>query len=66
MIGSIFKQLKANKKPQQFLINTNYAAGNDPEVNIIREVAKHYDAKLAAVGQNFTQTSDIRKSYRRC
>ncbi len=48
-----------NEKPQAFLINTNYADSSDPEVKIVREVAQHYQAKLIAIGQNFTMTPNI-------
>ena len=41
-------------KPTAFLINTNYSLSDDPDVDVIRKVAKHYDAKLLAVGQNFS------------
>lgn len=51
-----FKNTKVKKTPKQLLINTNYATKDDPEIEVIREVAKHYGAKLAAIGQNFTQT----------
>ena len=53
---------KINDKPKQFLLNTNYALKDDPEVRLIKEVATHYGAKLTAVGQNFTQTNDLSKA----
>lgn len=40
-------------KPRMFLVNSNYTGNHDPEMELIREVAKHYDAKLAAIGMNF-------------
>lgn len=43
-----------NEKPKQILINTNYFGKDDAEIEIIRKVAKHYGAKLAALGVNFT------------
>lgn len=49
-------------KPKQFLVNTNYADARDPEIELIRQVAKHYGAKIAAVGQNFAQTDDLSKA----
>jgi len=52
----------AQPKPKQFLINTNYATRDDDEVKIIKAVADHYGAKLAAVGQNFVMTEDISKA----
>lgn len=51
-----FKKTKINKSPKQFLINTNYALKDDPEIQLIRDVAKHYKARLTAIGQNFSQT----------
>jgi hypothetical protein len=53
---------KINAKPQQFLINSNYQLNHDPEVELIREVAKHYGARLAAVGVNFSQTFETIKA----
>lgn len=52
----------ANEKPKQFLINTNYADANSPEILTIKEVAKHFDAKVTAIGMNFSQTLDTRKA----
>lgn len=49
-------------KPKQFFVNTNYAGPHDQEVNVIREVAKHYSARLAAVGVNFSQSIDVTKA----
>lgn len=49
-------------KPKQFLINTNYMDRNDPEIQLIRDVAKHFDAKCAAIGMNFAQSTDISKA----
>ncbi len=53
---------KVSKTPKQFLINSNYNGKNDPETELIRTVAKHYGAKLTALGQNFSQTFDTRKA----
>ena len=58
------KQYKAKRKiskgkPKAFLINTNYAGSADPDVDLIRRVAKdHYGAKVMAVGMNFQSTAD--------
>lgn len=49
-------------KPKQFLVNTNYADARDPEIELIRQVVKHYGAKLSAVGQNFAQTDDLTRA----
>lgn len=48
--------------PKQFLINTNYSDRNDDFVLAIKEAAKHYGAKVAAIGQNFSQTIDITRA----
>lgn len=53
---------KISKIPRQFLINSNYNLKNDSEVELIRTVAKHYNAKLTAIGQNFSQTLDTTKA----
>lgn len=60
---SLFKDMRPpNVSIKQFLINTNYQLKDDPEITVIREVAKHFGAKLTAIGQNFSQTDDIRKA----
>lgn len=46
-------------KPKVFMVNTNYATADDPEIQLIKEVAKHYDARVIAVGQNFAPTVDV-------
>jgi hypothetical protein len=48
-----------SEKPKQILVNTNYMDQNDPAIVAIRDVAKHYDARLVAVGLNFSQLKDI-------
>lgn len=48
--------------PKQFLINTNYAGKDDPEIVVIKEVAKHFGAKVAAVGINFVSQFDLTKA----
>jgi len=53
---------KIAAKPEQFLLNSNYIVPEDPEVNLMREVAKHYGARLAVVGQNFVPAADIMKA----
>lgn len=40
-------------KPKVFLINTNYNTANDPEIELIRAVTKHYGAQMIATGVNF-------------
>lgn len=47
------------KKPTSFLINTNYSGKGSPEVDVILEVAKHYDATVKALGGNFTPSWDV-------
>jgi glycosyltransferase involved in cell wall biosynthesis len=55
---------KSNKRPRitnlkTILFNSNYQSPDDPEVQVLREVAKHYGARLMAVGQEFTTTFDM-------
>jgi hypothetical protein len=50
------------EKPEQFFINTNYAGKEDSYIITIKEVAKHFGAKVAAVGQNFTSQFDLSKA----
>ena len=49
-------------KPKTFLVNSNYFVGNDPVIEIIREVSKHYKARLIAVGMNFGASNDVMKA----
>lgn len=51
----------ANATPKQFLINTNYSGKDEPLVMAVRDAAKHYGAKVAAVGENFMMSADISK-----
>ena len=53
---------KISKTPKQILINTNYQSNHDPEVEMIRTVAKHYGARLTAIGEGFSQTFDTLKA----
>lgn len=53
---------KIAKAPKQILFNSNYNNTNDQEVKILRDVAKHYGAKLAAIGQNFGHSPDPMKA----
>lgn len=50
---------KISEKPKQFLVNSNYVGKDDAEIKIIREVANHYGAKLAAIGVNFAPAIDL-------
>lgn len=45
--------------PKVFLVNSNYFGGHDPEIEVIREVTRHYGARLIAVGQNFGPSNDL-------
>lgn len=54
-----FKPGKFNPKIKQILFNSNYHSANDPEVMVIKEVAKHYGAKLMAIGENFSTSQDL-------
>ncbi len=59
-----YKNIKpvSEGKPKQFLINTNYSDKNDPVVAVVRETAKHFGAKVAAVGANFAQSFDLTRA----
>lgn len=46
-------------KPKMILFNTNYFCNTDPEFVVMKKVAKHYGAKLAAIGQNFVVTKNV-------
>lgn len=52
-------QRKVSETPKVFLINTNYNGGNDPEIEVIRAVVKHYGANLIATGANFGTSPDM-------
>lgn len=45
--------------PKTFLINSNYLALNDPQVQVLKDVVKHYDAQFKAIGANFTGSWDL-------
>lgn len=53
------KTKKPSKKPKQILLNSNYSTPTDPDVLLLKEVAKHYGAKLIAIGVNFTPSLNI-------
>lgn len=48
-----------SEKPKQFLVNTNYSDSKDPFIVSLRAAAKMMGARLAAVGQNFSQQFDL-------
>jgi len=50
---------KANEKPKQFLMNTNYAGREDPAIKVVKEVAVEMGARLAVIGENFVQNFDV-------
>lgn len=50
---------KISKAPKCILFNSNYASSGDPQVEVIREVSKHYGAKVIAIGENFTFSIDV-------
>lgn len=54
-----FKPGKFNPKIKQILFNSNYHTKDSPEVQVVREVAKHYGAKLMAIGENFATSEDL-------
>lgn len=51
-----------NEKPQRILLNTNYAQKDDPEIQIVRDAAKILGLNVAAIGENFNQTPDIKRA----
>lgn len=46
------------EKPKQILFNSNYNFKGDQESEILKVVAKHFGAKLAAIGMNFISVED--------
>jgi hypothetical protein len=48
-------------KPNTFLINSNYLALNDPQVQVLKDVVKHYDAQFKAIGANFAGSWDLQE-----
>ena len=52
----------AREKPEQFLFNTNYLGRDDEPVKVVREVARHFGVRMAAIGANFAPTPDITKA----
>lgn len=53
-------QRAPSETPKVFFINTNYFLKDDERLTVIREVARHYGAKLAAVGLNFGSQLDFK------
>jgi hypothetical protein len=51
-----------NDTPKMFLVNTNYQGKDDEAIVLVKEVAKHFGAKVSAVGQNFIQQFDLTKA----
>lgn len=64
IIRNFFDEKKFNSKrkintvPKQILINSNYVLKDDPIVEKWRMIAKHYGAKLIAIGYNFSPSID--------
>ena len=60
------KKLKSNRKisnkPKIILFNSNYSLKDSEDTMIVRDVAKHYGARLIALGQNFSWSFDIKKA----
>ena len=50
---------KIKKKPDTFLVNSNYWEVTDPINQVIKEVANHYEAKLMGIGVAFAQTYEV-------
>lgn len=53
---------KPNETVKQILVNTNYNGKDDEIISVLREVAKHYGARLSAIGANFSQTFDVTRA----
>lgn len=53
-------------KIKSILINTSYSGRDDKEVQIIKEVADHYNANLKAIGINFTPSWDLQNVIKDC
>lgn len=51
-----------NGTPKMFLVNTNYQGKDDKAIVLVKEVAKHFGAKVAAIGINFIQQFDLTKA----
>ena len=58
-LSDLWSKRKISEKPKQFLVNSNYILKDDEEIKLIKEVAKHYDAKVAAIGVNFASAIDL-------
>lgn len=54
------KRVATPGKPKAILFNTNYATKDDQETKIMAAVARHFGARLLAVGANFVAAKDIR------
>ena len=48
------KRKASVKKPRSILLNSNYALPKDPDVAVLKNVAKHYGANLVAAGEHFS------------
>lgn len=47
--------------PKRFLFSSNYNKSLSPEVDIIRQVVKHYGAELINIGYHHSKVSDVRE-----
>lgn len=54
------KRVATPGKPKNILFNTNYATKDDQDTKIMAAVARHFGARLLAVGANFVAAKDIR------
>ncbi len=66
MNGFDIKKLSSLRSPsdqlKQFLVNTNYLGKDDEPIKVIRDAAKHFGAKVTAVGVNFANSIDVTKA----
>lgn len=54
----------SSQKLRGFLINTNYMGKEDPVIQTVLEVAKHYDAPVRALGMNFVESWDVQDAIK--
>lgn len=52
------------RKPTGFLVNTNYMGKEDPAIQTIMEVSRHYGAQVRALGMNFVESWDIQDAIK--
>lgn len=61
-VEKLGKIKEPNETPKMFLVNTNYQDKDDEAIILVKEVAKHFGAKVSAIGVNFIQQFDLTKA----